>query len=149
MYLYSLRCFYALKDTRTPFLVNVIENGLNVLLAWVLIDRWGIQGLVASFSIAYSVAAIVALLAVKRRILRFDGNAVRHTFVRVCGAAALMALGVFGVVEVLGTNPGFGSLPTLLAGLVIGVAIYGFAVWALRVREIDQLIGRLRSRLTR
>jgi putative peptidoglycan lipid II flippase len=149
LYLYSLRCFYALKDTRTPFLVNVVENALNVALAWLLIDRWGIQGLVAAFSIAYTVAAVLALLAVKRRILRFDGAAVWHSFVRVCGAAALMALGVVAVVEVLGTGSGFGSLPTLVAGLVAGVAIYGFAVWALRVREIDQLLTRLRSRLTR
>jgi putative peptidoglycan lipid II flippase len=149
LYLYSLRCFYALKDTRTPFLVNVVENALNVVLAWLLLDRWGLEGIVASFSIAYTVAAVLALLAVKRRILRFDGAAVWHSFVRVCGAAALMALGVVAVVEVLGTGSGLGSLPTLVAGLVAGVVVYGFAVWALRVREIDQLLTRLRARLPR
>ena len=94
-------------------------------------------------------AAVLALLAVKRRILHFDGAAVWHSFVRVCGAAALMALAAFAVVEVLGTGSGFGSLPSLIVGVIVGVVIYGFGVWALRVREIDQLLGRVRARLTR
>ena len=32
MYLFALRGFYALKDTRTPFLVNLAENGINIVL---------------------------------------------------------------------------------------------------------------------
>ncbi len=84
LYLFSLRCFYALKDTRTPFFVNVFENGLNVAFAFLLVDRWGIQGLVAAFSIAYSLAAVAALLAVRRRILHFDGAAIWHTVSRWC-----------------------------------------------------------------
>ena len=33
VYLYTLRGFYALQDTFTPFLINAIENGVNVVLA--------------------------------------------------------------------------------------------------------------------
>ena len=33
VYLYALRGFYALHDTRTPFLINAIENGVNIALA--------------------------------------------------------------------------------------------------------------------
>ena len=31
VYLFTLRGFYALQDTRTPFLVNVFENGANIV----------------------------------------------------------------------------------------------------------------------
>ena len=33
VYLYVMRAFYALQDTRTPFLLNAFENGLNIVLA--------------------------------------------------------------------------------------------------------------------
>ena len=149
LYLFSLRCFYALKDTRTPFFVNVLENGLNVAFAFLLVDRWGIQGLVASFSIAYSLAAVAALLAVRRRILHFDGPAIWHTVARVVLAAALMGGALVGVVAVLGTPPGFASLPTLVVGVVVGLAVYGAMVVVTRVREVDQVVSRLRGRFTR
>ena len=37
MYLFVLRGFYALQDTRTPFLVNCVENALNIVLAVILV----------------------------------------------------------------------------------------------------------------
>ena len=45
VYLYALRGFYALADTRTPFVVNAIENGLNIALALILFPSLGVQGL--------------------------------------------------------------------------------------------------------
>jgi len=49
IYLYVMRAFYALKDTRTPFFLNAFENGLNVLLAIVLFPHFGVQGLALDF----------------------------------------------------------------------------------------------------
>ena len=57
VYLYVMRAFYALQDTRTPFLLNAFENGLNVVLAIVLFPRFGVQGLALAWSGAYLVAA--------------------------------------------------------------------------------------------
>ena len=68
LYLYALRGFYALGDTRTPFLLNVGENVVNVGLAVVAFDRWGVRGLAGSYAAAYAVAAVVATTALRRRI---------------------------------------------------------------------------------
>ncbi len=54
-----------------------------------------------------------------------------------------------GVVAVLGTPAGFASLPTLVVGVVVGVAVYGAVVVVTRVREVDQVVSRLRGRFTR
>ena len=40
-----LRGFYAHQDTRTPFVINVCENVLNIVLAFVLVGRYGVLGL--------------------------------------------------------------------------------------------------------
>ena len=61
VYLYVMRAFYALQDTRTPFSLNAFENGLNVVLALALFPHFGVQGLALAWSGAYVVAAVVAL----------------------------------------------------------------------------------------
>ena len=49
VYLFVLRGFYAHQDTRTPFVINVGENVLNIVLALVLVGRYGVLGLGAAF----------------------------------------------------------------------------------------------------
>ena len=42
VYLFVLRGFYAHQDTRTPFVINVVQNVLNIVLAFVLVGRYGV-----------------------------------------------------------------------------------------------------------
>ena len=44
IYMFLLRGFYAHKDTKTPFKINVVENAINIVLAFVLVDRYGVLG---------------------------------------------------------------------------------------------------------
>ena len=68
VYLFTLRGFYALQDTRTPFLVNLFENGANIVLALALYPAFGVQGLALAYAGAYSLAAVVALALLYRRV---------------------------------------------------------------------------------
>ena len=146
VYLYALRCFYAQKNTRTPFFINVVENGANVVLAFALVGHWGIQGLVASFSLAYSLAAVLALVAVRRTTGGIEGAAVWSTVWRALIVTAGLAAAGGAVVIAMGTPAGFGSLPTLLAGGVASGAVVTIIIWRLRIPEVDQIVGRFRRR---
>ena len=55
LYLFALRGFYAHNDTRTPFFINLGENALNILFAFLLVGRYGVLGLGIAFSLAYKV----------------------------------------------------------------------------------------------
>ena len=66
-YLFILRGFYAHGDTRTPFFLNVGENGSNVVLAVILVGPFGVFGLGLSLGIAYLVAAAVSLIILRQR----------------------------------------------------------------------------------
>ncbi|MBJ7504599.1 MAG: murein biosynthesis integral membrane protein MurJ [Acidimicrobiaceae bacterium] len=67
LYLFTLRGFYSHGDTRTPFVINVIQNVLNVLLAFVLVPPYGVQGLGLAFAISYLVSAVVAVEVLRRK----------------------------------------------------------------------------------
>ncbi len=53
VYLFVLRGFYAHQDTRTPFVINVVENMFNIVFAVLLVHRYGVLGLGLAFALAY------------------------------------------------------------------------------------------------
>ena len=59
IYMFVLRGFYAHKDTKTPFKINVVENTINIVLAFVLVDRYGVLGLGLAYGLAYVVVVAV------------------------------------------------------------------------------------------
>lgn len=150
VYLYALRVFYTLKDTRTPFFVNCIENGVNLVGAVVLtlVLHWHAQGLAIAYSIAYSVAAVVALVAVRRRIGWFGGRRIARSTLRIVVAAAAMGAAVYAASRAMGDVHGFQAVAPSVIGIVVGILVYGGMVTLLRVEETAELTKRLRRRVS-
>jgi putative peptidoglycan lipid II flippase len=145
LYLYALRGFYSLHDTRTPFVLNCWENLINVVVAAALYPWFGVQGLAFSFSVAYGVAAVMALRALARRTggLGVDLKA-RQVLARTAVAALVMTLAVrLAVVALPGRPP---ALVEATVGVLVGVVVYVAALSAMRVREVAEILRRLRAR---
>jgi len=148
-YLYTLRGFYSLQDTRTPFWVNLGENALNIGFALVLHPIMGVTGLALAWSIAYGVSAVVAVALFRRRLGRLDGRRTLSAGLRTAAASVALGGAAWLVAESVGTTgPWRSMLATVLAGLA-GVAVYVGALRALRSPELAELadaFGRRRRR---
>jgi putative peptidoglycan lipid II flippase len=144
MYLFILRGFYALHDTRTPFFLNCIENAINVALAFALVGRFGVQGLAFAYSAAYTAAAVIAFVALRRRVGRLEGRRLAMTTARIAAAAGAMGVVTWVVTRSIGTPTGSGALLRLAVGVAIGVVVYGGLLLLLRVEEIEWVRDRLR-----
>lgn len=143
-YLFVLRAFYALQDTRTPFLLNCLENGINIALALLLVGPFGVVGLAISYAVAYSVAAVVALAVLIRRHPGFDVRSLVGTYARIAAAAAIMGVIVAAIVAALSTDSD-GSLVWAAAASIVGGAVtYIGLITALRVPQDTGLFGRRR-----
>ncbi|MCU0311176.1 MAG: murein biosynthesis integral membrane protein MurJ [Acidimicrobiales bacterium] len=138
-YLFAMRGFYALRDTRTPFVVNVGENVLTIVLAVALVGPFGVEGLAAAFSGGYVVFSVVALVVLQRRIGPWFDRSTARGIVRLAAATTVMALVVGGVLWGLGT----GLAASVLAGLA-GSAAYVVVLLALRAEELRAVTDRLR-----
>lgn len=151
VYLFALRAFYSLPDTRTPFLLNCFENAVNVVLAIPLYAWLGIPGLAFSFSAAYAAAAVLTLAVLRRRLDGFDGRAVADTAARVLAAGLAVAGVSWLVARGLGWETTGRAVVTTAAGIGAGGALYIAGMVALRVPELATLRtlvpGRPRSRM--
>ena len=142
-YLYSLRAFYAMKNTRTPFLINCFENAVNIATAVVFVRWWGVVGLALSFATAYTVAAVVAVVVLNRHTPGFDWRGLVATWVKLLVAAGAMGALVYGTVALAAPASALGLVPTIAAGLAVGAIAYFLAINALQVPGISELLGRL------
>jgi hypothetical protein len=119
-----VRVFQSMQDTRTAFKLYLIENGLNIVFAIVLVGPLGVRGLALSLSIAYSVAALVALAVVRQRVGGLGGDDLTTPVKRVLGASAAMAVTTVLAVNVSGADHGVALLGRVVFAVVVGAATY-------------------------
>lgn len=146
VYLFALRAFYSLPDTRTPFLLNCFENGLNIVFAIPLYAWLGIPGLALAFSGAYAVAAVVTLAVLRRRIERIDGWRIGATTGRAVLAGSTVLAVTWAVSRGLGWDGTVQASATTAVGLAVAIALYLGGLVVLRVPELATLLGLLPGR---
>ncbi len=110
-YLYFVRVLQSMQRTKVAFFLYLVENALNVVLALALVHPLGVRGLALSLSIAYSVAAILALATFHQWFGRLADPATWAPLWRVVIATVPMAV----VVLVVSNLSGSTSIPGLLA----------------------------------
>jgi putative peptidoglycan lipid II flippase len=154
------RVFYALGDTRTPFLMQCVQSGLFIvgaLLCSLLPTEWIAVGIAAVTSIAGSAQTIVAIILVRRRIGGMDGRLVLQRHVQYLVFALVAAAIGFLVLVLLGglSADGFAQadrLSAILSIVVIGAvmgAVYFGLLLLLRNPELASVANTVRARVSR
>jgi len=138
LFLYAMRGFYAQRDTRLPFYTNAAETVLGLAIAFLVVDRFGVVGLGASGSIAYSVFAVIALALLHRRIGLFLDPNTLLTISKLLLASVVMGVAVWFLIA----STSLSDLVTVIGAGVIGIAIYAAMLFALRVNEAKAVLNR-------
>ena len=146
VYLFVLRGFYAHQDARTPFIINLGENALNIVLAWILVGRYGVLGLGLSFGIAYLASAVVALLVLSYKVPGFELRPIYESMGRMLLASAIMGEVVWLFARHVGANAGDGAIPRALLGTIIGAGVYVAVLTLLKAPELTLISDRLLRR---
>lgn len=139
LYLYTLRAFYSLQDTRTPFLINCGENALNIVAALALYPVLGIPGLALAFAGAYLIAAVGALALMSRRLGGLRGRQIGSTFGRTLAVAAVVAGATWVVADRLGYATTTEAVATTIVAGALGLVLTVGGLRVLRVHELHEL----------
>ncbi|MFJ2056884.1 murein biosynthesis integral membrane protein MurJ [Streptomyces sp. NPDC087908] len=154
------RAFYALRDTRTPFLLNLVIAGLNAGLSLAahhyLPTRWAVAGMAAGYSLALWVGWAVTASVLRGR-LKGSGPAPGGpaTVSPVSGgsagalvrllAAAVPAAG-YGLLVTDLTGPA-GAVPSGAAGALTVLTVFAVLARPLGLTEVQALLGAGSGRL--
>jgi len=138
-YLYVLRGFYAHDDTRSPFVVNLVENALNVVVGVAVVGRFGVPGLAWSFTVAYVIAAAMALRVLDWKVRGLQLRRLVASFVRVGVAAGVAGEVAWLAGRTVGADEGAVAAVRVLVGTVAGAAAYLAGLAFLQAPELAEL----------
>jgi putative peptidoglycan lipid II flippase len=154
--LLQLRVFYAMKDARTPTLIQLgmiaVRVPLLIAVPAVVEPEHVVAGLMLVTSITYVAGWVIGDLALRRRLGALRTKETFGPVARIVAVSAVAGAVGFLVLEViddlLGTSSA-GSLGKVLIGTVVigGVTLAGLVV--VRVPEIREPLAAVRARMAR
>jgi putative peptidoglycan lipid II flippase len=144
------RAFYALEDTRTPFIFTTIQIIFHiigsVILFYTMTSEFLVMSLAALTSVSIVLQGLAAYLMLRKRIGRIGAPKVGSALTLRVSLAGLLSLGVgyFVLGQLGGVSEGSYSLSSIFAA-VVAISITGIAMLAiyvlvlklLRVPEVD------------
>jgi putative peptidoglycan lipid II flippase len=130
-FLYLVRVLQAMQRTRTAFWLYLVENGINVVLAVALVNPLGVRGLALSLSVAYTAAAVVGVVTLRRWIGPLGTERTWQPLRPVIAASVAMALVVLVVSNASGSTTTSGLLVRVVGAVVCGAAVFAGTAAAL------------------
>jgi putative peptidoglycan lipid II flippase len=127
-YLYFVRVLQSMQRTKVAFFLYLAENGLNIVLALILVHPLGVRGLALSLSIAYTVAALLALAVFHQWFGRLASKETWAPLGRVLIATVVMGAVVLVVSNLSGSISVFGLLGRVVGAVVAGGAAFGAVI---------------------
>ncbi|WP_411081422.1 murein biosynthesis integral membrane protein MurJ [Streptomyces sp. cmx-18-6] len=149
------RGFYAMSDTRTPFLLNLViaavNAGLSAAAFWLLPARWAVTGMAGASTVAFCVGFAVTGYALSRRtsataagsLLRSPTLGGHLRLILACLPAGALAYGAARAAE------GAGDVAAAGAGTLALLLVVVLLARPLGLTEIGAMAVAGRSRLRR
>ena len=151
VFLFTLRGFYANHDTRTPFMLNLFENTLNIVLAVLLVGPFGVAGLGTALGLAYLIAAVAAVVVLQRRwASSIDVRAIAASIMKwlAAGAGAGAIMAVIRQMFDTGASSTIARTAWLTGTLLAGLVTYWVAALLVRADGVPT-VSALRTALNR
>lgn len=142
-----IRVFYALRDTRTPFIINALSTAINVGLSYYLLFvlETGIIGMAFAITIA-DILETSILTIVLYHVAQFSLTAIIKPFLKMLLAAVITTISLWVPLRVLDqlifdTTHTINLIILTIVVVIIGLGVYIFTSYLLNIRELQIFIS--------
>jgi putative peptidoglycan lipid II flippase len=159
----QLRVFYAMRDGRTPTLINALMVATKVVLVIVTSEIYrapagtnvdkhpsahAVEWLNISTSLSYVVGAVAGHILLTRRLGGLGFRRVLRTVAQIATVSAVAAvvawLAVVGARHQLGSGHS-GSIAGLAAGGAAGLLVLVVLLWRARIADVREVLAMIRQ----
>lgn len=144
------KVFYALKDTKTPMINGSIAIIINIILNFILIKPLGYIGIAISTSIGINISMVLLFYSLGRKINNFGQKDIINTFIKCLISSIVMGIIVifsYRFINGLIYNTFINQMITIILSIIIGVVVYAFNIFILKVKEVELAIKLLKEKL--
>jgi putative peptidoglycan lipid II flippase len=149
----QLRAWLAVRDSRTPMLVNIaataVNVGLDFLLYFTLPTRDKAIGLALGYSLSYYLGALIFTIMLRRRMVAAEPTHVIRTYVRLLFAGLIAAIPVELITRLIGSGTAskpLGALLTVVVAVLAGLVVFVLVARRMRIGELSALLRMLPGR---
>jgi putative peptidoglycan lipid II flippase len=160
----QLRVFYAMRNGKTPTVINAFMVATKVALILVTNALFAapagtnvnlhpsataVEWLNISTSLSYVVGATVGHIVLRRRLGHLGLKPVARTVAQVGFASLVGALAAYGVVTWLRhvfASDRTAGVTGLLGGGLVGLAVLAAVAWRMRIPDVQRVVATVRSR---
>jgi len=152
VYQLFLRAFYALHDSKTPFLINAAVVSMNTAINIPMFAWLGVRGLAAGHAIHYVVGVVLQGRVLSRRVNGIDEARIARSALKIAAASMGMGLLVWGAysltTEFIQPTSFFNDLLIVSLPVLAGAISFLALCVALGVEELDYVKAVLGRRFT-
>ncbi|PKK38865.1 putative peptidoglycan lipid II flippase MurJ [Clostridiaceae bacterium JG1575] len=142
------RVFYAMNNTKTPTINAAIAVGINIVLNIVLAQIMGLNGLPLATSLSALIGAVLLMIALKKEgSLQIHYRSLLGKGLKIGAASLIMGGGAYALYALM--LPRIGPKLGVLMAIVAAAVLYTVAILMMRIPEVEDLLGMMRSRLGR
>lgn len=149
LFYFITRSFYALRDTKTPFMVNLFSVAINTVLSllFVFVFKLPVWSLAISFSVAITVNIILLLFLFYRKVQSFAfGHFIFHA-VKIYTASLISSAITYPMMKlsdglIFDTTRTINVFFLVVIMFVLFILVYLFLSWLFNIEEI-YILGKL------
>lgn len=135
------RGFYAVGDSKTPVVVVIIQQILNVIFNFILIKIFGIRGLAYATVLSTAIGTVLMIYQFRKKFGSFNFKTSLISLIKISLATALMALVAVGVNGALAKIAP--RLVALFVAIIVAMLVYGLVILLARIPEVMDMINRI------
>ena len=133
--------FYAVGDSKSPVIIVVIQQIINVIFNFILINFFGIQGLALSTTISAGAGAILMLMKFRKNFGRINFKSSLKSLIKITLLSIIMGLIALSLYEKLSVNMSY--LPSLFISIIIAGLFYIVTILLARIPEVMKMVNHL------
>lgn len=130
--------FYSVGDSKTPLIIILIQQVVNIMMNIILSKAFGLDGLAYATSVSTLVSSILLLLAFKKKFGRFESNKNIISIIKISLLSIIMFIVSRFIYNYINKSQSF--ILSLIVAVIIASFVYFVGIIILKVPEFDQLI---------
>lgn len=141
------RGFYAVGDSKTPVIVVLIQQGLNVIFNLILINFFGIRGLAYATVLSTAIGTLLMFYQFRKKFGKFNFKSSLLSIVKICIVTAIMSFVAVTSNNFLAAHTS--RLIALFGAIILAMIIYAVLILIARIPEVMLATNKIYHRIKR
>lgn len=133
--------FYAVGDSKSPVIIVVIQQIINIILNFILINFFDIEGLALATTIAAAAGALMMLIKFRKNFGRLNFKSSLKSLIKITVLSILMGIIVWKLNGVLSEKTSY--LLAMFISIFVGAIFYIITILLSRIPEVMKMINHL------